>query len=190
MSTKNPNTFYFGPLIITGSTLQSADTSSATQYSGDFTGSLQGTSSFAVSASWAPSAGGGGGTTPTYFAYNAGQLSWTTAYQTITIPTSAITVDSSKRFKVDFWGSLYYPSDFFGELMDNQSPVYGQPVMLWSEDWSGTKVTYNFGTTNKNNLQARITYSGTGNQLQVQYKAGSSLNGIQLDIYGTVTYLQ
>ena len=42
------NTFYFGPLILSGSTFQSADTSSAAQYVGELTGSVQGTASYAV----------------------------------------------------------------------------------------------------------------------------------------------
>ena len=48
----NPNIFYFGPLVISGSTFVSADTSSVTTYQGDFTGTLQGTASFSQTSSY------------------------------------------------------------------------------------------------------------------------------------------
>ena len=189
MSTNNPNTFYFGPLIITGSTLQSADTGSATQYSGDFTGSLQGTSSFAISASWAPSAGGGGGTTPTYFTQNFGARTWPTTYATENISDSIITVDPTKKFRVDFWGAYYASDDFFGRMFTNDQQ-YGQPVMLWTDNWDGTKVCVNYGTSNGSNMSIRVFYPGSGSILQAQWKATNTLNGLQPIIFGTVTYLQ
>jgi hypothetical protein len=48
----DPNIFYFGPLVISGSSMLPADTASATTYAGDFTGSLSGTASFSSTASY------------------------------------------------------------------------------------------------------------------------------------------
>jgi hypothetical protein len=291
------NTFYFGPLILSGSTFQSADTSSAAQYVGELTGSVQGTASYAVvadvaavayqantasyalyaisasyeinkelSSSYADTAsfaatasraitasyattsnssissqysstaetadfattsttaqtasfvatasraitssyavsaltasyalssagGGGGGTSPTYFVYS-GSHQFSTSWQSINIPTAVVTVDSTKEFRLDFWGFQYFADDFYGETYDNQGAVYGQPVTIWSKGWDGTKMIYNLGTSNKNSgylYQVRLNYSGTGNQLQFQWKAsGNMVMPFIVGVGATLTYL-
>ena len=246
------NTFYFGPLILSGSTFQSADTSSAAQYVGELTGSVQGTASYAVvadvaavayqantasyalyaisasyeinkelsssyadtasfvatasraiTASYAVSAltasyalssagGGGGGHAATYFVYS-GSHQFSTSWQSINIPTAVVTVDSTKEFRLDFWGFQYFADDFYGETYDNQGAVYGQPVTIWSKGWDGTKMIYNLGTSNKNSgylYQVRLNYSGTGNQLQFQWKAsGNMVMPFIVGVGATLTYL-
>jgi phage baseplate assembly protein gpV len=134
----------------------------------------------------------GGGTSPKYFTYSGSHL-YTTAWQTVNIPLGTVSVDTTKKFKIDLWGFNYYPDDFFGETFDNQGAVYGQPVTLWSDGWGGQKQVFNLGTSNKNSgylYQVRVNYPGSGSNLQFQWKAsGNMALSFITGVGGTLTYL-
>jgi hypothetical protein len=154
------------------------------------TGSLRVSGSITLNGS--AIAAGGGGTSATYFTYSGSHL-YTTAWQTVNIPTGTVSVDTTKKFKIDFWGFNYYPDDFFGETFDNQGAVYGQPVTLWSDGWGGQKQVFNLGTSNKNSgylYQVRVNYPGSGSNLQFQWKAsGNMALAFITGVGGTLTYL-
>lgn len=140
---------------------------------------------------WVEMSGGGGGTTPTYFTYSGSHL-YTTSWQSVNIPTGTVTVDSTKNFRVDFWGFEYYPDDFYGKVYTNNG-AYGQPAMIWSNAWDSTKKVFSLGTANILSGQLyeiRINYSGSGNQLQFQWKASQTMAmPWTIGVNATLTYL-